>query len=824
MRKSHRSLSRIFRCIVAIFVSSPLSSPTLVAQESLGTKSKRVIEEVIVTAQKREEVSQDVPISMSVISENFIKDKGITDLSDALLFVPNFKIVEIANAVSPQCRGFLVDQTNPAFEPPCGLALDGVAYARAAYFSAALFDIQRIEVLRGPQGTTFGKNTTAGVVSVVSRDPTDEFSANVDLRYGEQGALQRRAEVAVGGPLIPGVINFRVAGLREKRDGYMENTYADIDPSVGKTAGGRDRTTYRAKFHFLDVWGSSVKLLHERTDLESLGLVQKAYPEEGSAWAQYIRDEDPNASFDEDYKLSNLGGSSRSILTRTQGEWVLPLKAWDLTLLAATGKLSSESALNLSTAPEPFVSSRRSEENPFFTAEIRATSPDFDGLFGVDELFGIDLGSSHMLIGIFTQTQELKDLNLNVELFYAGTIRTLGAASGVFIPSVSSDLINTISMLSPVGSVQSESSDILFNQTAETNAIFGQFTWNLTDKLSLDLGGRFSRETKDADWILAYSQPAPVLNPDGNRGFVAERSLSSETFQPKVSVGYELTDNINLFAHWARAIKGGGFNTFLPTGNPERDNATRDEAQTGSLSFDEEVAEEWGLDAKMMLLDGQMQFNISLFRLDVEDFQVLSAIPGSRVGVSDARLPDGTNEVTNAAKARAQGVEMDLTYLAADWLTVIATVGYNDTEFLSYEEANCPPSEDPNESGFCDRTGYPFPFSPEWNNTLTLDVRFPLLDLWGGLEYVDFLIGGTVEYVSSSYLGLNLDDCCVGESRYRYRAHIGVANQNRGWAFRVTGLNLTNEYNFATQGFDAGITTGAPMPPRTVFAQFSWSY
>jgi outer membrane receptor protein involved in Fe transport len=124
--------SRVTRLSAALVLLVGGSSLTAYAQQTEEKKqtNKRVIEEVIVSATKREQVSQDVPISMSVMSDIFLKEQGITDIGEALLFTPNFSITETNNSVTPQCRGFVVETINPGFEPPCGLAVDGVAYTR----------------------------------------------------------------------------------------------------------------------------------------------------------------------------------------------------------------------------------------------------------------------------------------------------------------------------------------------------------------------------------------------------------------------------------------------------------------------------------------------------------------------------------------------------------------------------------------------------------------------------------------------------------------------------------------------------------------------
>src|SRR5258706_2618065 len=125
--------------------------------EESAKPARNVVEEIIVTAQRKEEAAQDVPISMSVLSSEFLASQGVTDIREAMLFAPNVKVESAGFFSAPRIRGFTVNNNNLAFEPPAGMAIDGVPYTNVAYFLAALFDIDRVEVLRGPQGTTFGK-------------------------------------------------------------------------------------------------------------------------------------------------------------------------------------------------------------------------------------------------------------------------------------------------------------------------------------------------------------------------------------------------------------------------------------------------------------------------------------------------------------------------------------------------------------------------------------------------------------------------------------------------------------------------------------------
>jgi iron complex outermembrane recepter protein len=787
------------------------------------------LDDLVVTAQKRQQGTMDVPISMSVITDEFIKAQGLTSLAEALQFVPNFKIVEYLNTVRPQCRGFTVSQGNAAFEPPCGLALDGIAYARSAYFSAGLFDLQRIEVLRGPQGTTFGKNTTAGVIALNTKDPTDAFVGNVDLQYAPSGAGAesgnglKRAEVGFGGPLIRDVVNFRIAAAQDDREGHMENTYHQTDPSVRKFIGGLERSQYRAKLQFPDVLGAEIKLLTEKTRVTPHGVAAKLVDVSDSL-AEYFRQYDPNVDFERNWKGSGLeGGYNDTILTRHHGEASSDIGGWSVALLGATGKLDNNFFIDASFVPQRWVDLIQTEANPFTTAEVHAFSPDFEGVFGLKDLFGLDLGRSSMLVGVFGQRTGL-DVTTFTLLRYAVLPGIVAAQNGGTVINDKPAYDAGWEQERQTGSQPSEWLYLVNHQTTQTTAVFAQFSWYLTEKWNLDLGARLSTEKKTADWDVSYSDPAPLFNPPGTRQFSASRGRSEDSFQPKVSIGYKPTDRINLFAHWAVAHKGGGFNFSTPTGNPEEPDPSRSNEQTGHLSFGPEQGTDWGFDVKSILLDNTLRLNLSLFRLTVDDFQVLTDVPGTRIE-GTTRLPNGFKEVINVGRARAQGVEIDTQYVPTDWLTVIGALGYNDTEYLSapldtcgfnIEEQNADP-----ETGRCDHTGFAFLGTPKLAGTLTLDGHFPLAGLWGGFGDLMFLLGGTVEYTGTQYTSA-YDPRNSQPAYFLYRAQTGVSSPT--WSFRVTGLNLANDYISLNTGWSPSSTSVAPLPPRTLFAQFSWNY
>ncbi len=828
---SFRQTARALRAAPFLLAGFSLLSGSAMAQQEPAKeeRAKRKLEEVIVTAQKTEQAVQDVPISMSVMTEEFMVQQGVTSVEEALIYVPNFKVVEFAGRVSPQCRGFVVSDSNPAFEAPCGIALDGLAFSRGSYFSAGLMDLSRMEVLRGPQGTTFGKNTTAGVVSLISKDPTDVFAAKVDLKYAVEGPGKERAEVAFGGPLIPEMVNFRVVHLYERQDPFMENTYHQTDPNVSEDVGNSERDGYRVKLTFPDLLGAELKLLHERTTFFLNGYGIQVKPETDAAEG-IILQYDPNAEFGQNYKVSNLGNEVWIDTVRNQFELNYDFDGWIFTGVGGVGGLENRQSWgNILPTPYPFAASRRSEDSPFKSAEFRAASPDFSGLLGLDNLFGLDLGTSRVRMGVFAQKNEIRELNIDADFSYEGLALIVAGLAPVY----PAGLPTLIPLNQRPGGPPSESFFIRFSQETVSEALFSQLTWDLNERWAVDIAGRYSEERKNSFHDVSYSQPAPAFDPAGDRAYTKEKERISYSFQPKVSATYRLSEEINIFAHWAQAFKSGGFNAYTSTGDPEKPRTTNpnQNATVGSLEYDDETGTDWGLDFKMRLLDNTLQLNLSFFRLTAEDFQVLVEVLGTEVpGSTDflggrISLPDGYQQVVNAGEARAQGVELDAMWLANDWLTVIGAIGYNDTEYLSFPLDACGPHEDPDpNTGRCDHTGMPFLNTPKLSGALTLHTNFRLGDWWNWFGNTEMQFGLTGQYTGERFEG-SYAPWAEEESEWNYSGHFGFSNPAQGWSIKLAVENPYDDY-LGTEGRDpsAPLQLVVPRRPRTYTAQFNWSY
>ncbi|MGB0220310.1 MAG: TonB-dependent receptor [Sinimarinibacterium flocculans] len=801
--------------------AAPLATIPLAATPAEPTPTPRPapsgprLEEIVVTAQKKAQFVEDVPISLSVVDHKFIASWGITDVREAMLFVPNVKVEEAGFFASPRVRGFSFNNNNKAFEPPAGIALDGIPYTRVEYFNAALFDVQRIEALRGPQGTTFGKNTTAGLIHVVTQNPTDDFTGYADVQRGELDRL--RIEAAVGGPLIAGMLNFRIAGLYDERDGFIRNTTAPLVPGLPSDLRSQGRRGVRAKLDFIDLAGATLRLSLETVELESGGAGAEMYNASERIQA-VLRRYDPNADFERNNYTASIDQPDGRIaqIDTINAEFGTGLGDWNLVALAGHSVLKNELQVDTDFSPAPAIYGEDRDRSPTTSFELRAESPEFDGLFGLPTLFGTDLGSSNLLVGLYHQHREIQGGGFEfrigtlpfLELTLAGTqdapAETLLAA---LPPQLFGLLFAAIPASPPGGDNLYEEVKQGFEQQADASALFGQFEWSFAPRWTAQLGLRYSVEDKSARWNSVYTSPGPsVLLPlAGISQFSAERSQSEEQLQPKLSLNWQPTDDVSLFLHWARAYKGGGFNAF----------AFRD--RDDELVFQPEVATEWGFDFKGSLLDGRAKLNVSLYRLDIDDFQVLTRIPDAlTVGL-------GVTKVENAAKARSQGVEADFTWLVTEWLTLIGTAAFNDTEYLDFKTNDCPADQDNTDGDDdqrCDATGKGFAFAPRQSYTLFANLSFPIGD--GGLRWG---FGGGAEYQSLQYLDIDLDPRKTQEGFFRYRANIGISNPMQGWSFRVFGENLGDARTSIRQGdVVPGLFVNIQEAPRQFYAQLRYEF
>ncbi len=793
--------------------------------EAQREPGRRTIEEIVVTAQKREQSIQDVPISMTALTEEFLIEQGVTDVGEALQLVPNASVDAAGFFAAPRVRGFTFNNNNKSFEPPVGMALDGVPHTRVPYFLAALFDVQRMEVLRGPQGTSFGKNTTAGLIHVISNGPSDQPEGYLSAEIGELN--RQHLEAAFGGPVSDG-LNYRIAGLYDARDGFVRNTTAEVLDTAPAQLKDRRRSGLRLTFEWPDLQGSRLQLAIEDFSLYDGGAAMETISA-GPNFQDTIRRYDPDADFSpgnwvtsqdlEDYRNVDI--------RRYRGLWEKDWGAWSFTAIGAHAVLEQDLALDTDFSPAEAVNGYGSDRSPMSYLELRSVLPTLEGLFGLGSR-----GETDVLVGVTASRREILDshfrFGINNGPFYdLVTASALDAGQESASEQPADLLVGGIVGAAPINPTDTDASydefDQIFEQRADAVSIYGHVQLRLSTAWGVELGGRFTHETKTAHWDSVFTGEGAnaSLVAIGAEEFTADRELQESAFQPKISLNWTPADALSVFLHYEEGFKGGGYNAFAfrEGTHPVRDRGYEDD----DLSFDKEKATNWGLDFKSQLLGGAAQLNVSLFREVATDFQVLiRENPEGTIGL-------GTSRVVNAEEALAQGIEADVLWLATDWLTVAGSLGFLDTEFIKFVDGECPAgnsNKDTDDDGNprCDQSGRPFPFAPEISATLSLRLNIPFTDLPGigrlGRD-LTFTAGTLVEYESDQILDVDLEEKKRQDAYTRYKADIGIRNTARGWSVRLLGENLTNTVTHVRYGdIFENVVVGSQRPPRLFYLQF----
>ena len=769
--------------------------------------SGRSIEEIVVTAQRKEERLHDVPISMSALDDAFLREQGVSDLQDAVRYAPNVRIDQSGGLILPRIRGFsTMALLTRGFEQAVGLAIDEVPYGRAEYFTSGLFDLERVEVLRGPQGQLFGANTTVGLLNLTTKNPTDELTGHVDLALGE--LEHRRGEAAIGGPVLPGFLNFRIAGLTDERDGYVENTTAKFVPGAESKLGGQDRQALRIKLDFPDLFGAGLLLSYQRDDLD-FGAAPLEITSVTENFRSFFRQFDPDANFDaNDFVASIDSPSSLEVGIDTfvaRGRY--DVGSWGLNAVVGWSRLHTVVHSD-DDSPAPVYVIDVDELTHQTTFELRATSPDLSGLLGLGNLFGLPLGSSDFTSGFFFQrrTHGPTDQTLDIDGPLFVEITAVNAAPPLPLPDTG--------MRRPtVGFTEHLLAH--FEQESKQFSGFGQMNWRFIDRWTLLSGVRLDHTTKDVSWRQTIDPETAVLLFAVFDEFEDSDSRSAFEVAPKVGMTFDWTEDVNSYWTWANNFQAGGFNNFGTAMDPNQ------------RRYDASHVQSWEVGTKIRFLDGAADLNLGLFHMTMKDFQLNTNV---EVG---AGLSVGT--IINAGELRARGVEADSTWLATDWLTIRASLGFNDTEFIDFPFGTCITNrEDTDGDGDprCDLTGGPLVQAPKWDTTVTPSVRVPLVSLPGfapdsPLSGIDLTSALTVQYTDTRFLNDTLDPRTRQPSFFLLDASVGLGNPTRGWSLQFRVENLTDE---ATAGIAnevalaTGVISKSINPPRLVVGTLRWEF
>ena len=780
------------------------------AAPSAAEEKRRQIEEIIVTAQKKEQAITDVPLAISVIDDDFIAQEGLVDLQDVAIFSPN-TAVRSSRGAAASIRGFTTSSLNKAFDQSVALVIDGVPYNRVPYLELGLFDVERVEILRGPQGHLIGKSASAGAIQVITKRPTDEFTGYLDVQLGELS--RRRFEGAIGGPLIKDLVNLRIGALSDEENGFIRNTFARVDRSVPKRWRDKDIQGGRLKLEFPDLFESRVGLSAEHFEVRfnSTGPEIKSLT---NGVAGFFRDLDPGLDSRFGNERTSMDGpdDQRDEITTLRGDWSRELFGWGLDLFATHSVLRSRLDVDFDFLPAPILHVPSRDDNPQTTVELRGVSPTFAGFFGLGDLFGLSLGTTDVTAGLFWQKRELVDdrTTLNVD-----AARLLGAVAA-------NELDHTPDTGAPpplgigAGDIPPliESSTMFFAQNANTFAAFGNVEWQFLPEWTLVTGLRLSFEEKKAVWKRVFTSPTHVIFTQSLnwREFEMRDERTEFDFVPKVALGWKPWEGASIFASWTKGVKGGGFNDTA-SGPSELER-----------TFDRERVEQWEIDSRWTLLDDTLSVGLTLFRMDLRDFQLITTRPQDIVQI-----------VENIGLLRAQGVELESLWLPTDWLRVLGTLAYSDSHYEEFPFGACPlsfPDTDGDGDPRCDYAGVPF--APNWSLGVTPAVTFALDTIpvvrslatsFGDVALESSVTTQWIDVRRNPQLAIDIRN--REESLFIVGGRIGFASAEQGWSITLQGENLTDELINAATLEISGLAdnfVGVPEPGRVLFLQFRYAF
>lgn len=739
----------------------------------------RVIEEVIVTAQKKAQNLQDVPISVASFESEFFNDKAISDVGELVQYTPNVKFNN-SQGHSPvlTIRGFGTPPLGRGLEPSVGVSIDDVFYGRASYINDTAFDMARVEVLRGPQGTLFGKNTIAGVFSFTTTDPSFDRSAYINVGTAKYDEV--KAEGAISLPLIDDKLAMRIALRYRYRDSHLYNTARDEQNYMVDRGG-------RVKIKWLIDDSSELLLNLWASEHREVGLITQIAKASERSRDQFRSEENGDPEFEDDpwnnttsmdsETFSNRDTTSANLkYTKDFGEVGLA-NTLAMTFIAGTSEFEGPYAIDGDFSPIDFINFGTRDGEPNFyqqdQVELRFAGS-LPALFGIGH--GVDF-----VAGVFAaQTDHGSSIS---QTNGAGFAAYIAGAGGAYDPQ--SDFGFFPSVPVPVETVEDDGqAETLYAITrVETDSVayFTQFDWLVADALTLTLGLRYGEDKRTGN-ILSQREGLPGAGPvtTGQENFDVTLDASDYDFTPKFTVTWEVTEEITLFATYTQGFKSGGFAAAVFSDD--------------NLTFEPERANAYEIGIKSKLFGGSLILNGAIYYTQYQDLQV--------------RNFDGTQIfVTNAADATTQGLEFDFFWLPpVPYLSIGGSAGLVDATYDEYlcavpqagtesgtGDPSCynektGPQSDPTAPSFQDLSGEPLAFAPEVSASLYTSLDIPLFN-----SGINLLAGVDALHQGEHFTDTDNDPFSLQEATTKINARLGLKEESGRWSLVLNAKNLTEE-------------------------------
>jgi iron complex outermembrane recepter protein len=751
------------RCMgITLFMVIALSDfPSIVmAADDTGF----VLEEVVVTSRRREENLMEVPDSIAVLSGEMVVKSQIAELTDVAALLPNVDFKQDLSQASTflYVRGLAATRNT---DPAVAILVDGIQLNNPQQVRQGLFDVEQIEVLKGPQGSLYGRNAIGGAIVVTSKAPTNEFEGNVSAKRGNAGTLEFNG--AVSGPLIKDKLYFRLSGNYHDSDGTI------INPTVGTEADFVTKETIRLqlKYEPSDRLGMDFRYTHDdfkggaynyvitRHTLGAIGytaadeLAGLAPTNDANNFSGLPRSDTISVNYstidDVAFKIDyDLGGATLTSVTNYSetrerygmfGEGIGSGNPGDINFLPAgfvpTGRapgINTGLAAGFTPGATFEVGNEQTYEIDAFTQELRLTSNEDQRL--------------RWLVGLYYMDQDREDtlpIVIDASLF--------DGIAGPGDVSLADETVASGGVLFPLGWIRNNNAF----------AAFTQFTYDFNDALELTFGLRYDREERDQ---LDLDDPNPATN------FLKD---TFEAIQPKLSLSYRLNGDSMIYGTIARGFRSGGFNATRSAFNPV---------------YEKETLWSYELGYKGSFLDNRLSWTSAVFYEDIKNRQDFAF---DFAAVLQA--------IYNAPKAEVYGLETEITFVPNENLRVGISGGIMDSEYKEFSEGNVFFVPQPN-SFF---EGNKLPSFAHWSFSLTGDYTIPLPNFpfsgdWSLSFHGDYAVKGDNYWEAHN----------INKEKDVHLLNGNVTLENDRLALIFGGTNLTNTRYF-TNFFENYRVSGA---------------
>ncbi len=790
---ANRFNGTISLCAIAVALAGMPAFAQVQGPQAASENSGRDV--IVITATKREEDLQDVPIVVTAIGEQLLQDAGIDDIKDLQLLTPGLTVTSTSSEASTtaRIRGVGTVGDNIGLESSVLVSVDGVYRPRNGVGFGDLGQISRIEVLKGPQGTLFGKNASAGVINIITAEPDFEFGGTGEITAGNYGAIGASASVTGG-------ITDTVAGslfvAQRARDGFMNVDIGD-GPRTERKDNDLNFFTARGQLLAEPLDNLTARLIVDYTERDEncCAATQLFVGDAANSRANLINATRPNSIDAVATPFDRSARSNRDTTQKVQEQGASLQLDWDL---------NNDIALTSITAARNWRSVN-GQDSDFTTADL-VYRPDDGSNFSKFGQISQELraageaGPLTWLVGGFYAKEEIESgsvLLTGADFYDYFALRVLGGAPALIG-------ITPATAMQPGSGIRDT-----YDQTGETYAIFTENSWNFTDDLALTIGLRWTRDEKSLDALytttgsscdqgeaafgtLAGVVGAPTattivgglclnqLNNDFDALGMTRQDRSEEAVTGAARLKYNITPDTMVYGSYARGFKSGGFNldregaiVVTPTGP----NFTAD----ADTSFRGEYVDAFEIGAKNVFLDGDLTLNLAAFHQTFDDFQ-LNTFAGTAFVVET--LPE----------VISKGVDADFTWFTPlEQLTIQGGVTYADTKVSEFTAADL---INPARFNSLRRLpGETLSFAPEWSGSLAATWEQPLN------ETMQLRANVSAKYMSDYNTGSDLHPSKEQPAFTVVNARVGVGGLDNEWNLELFTQNLFDE-DYLQVGFN----------------------